>query len=58
MNKEFIGEELKKYREENKKTQMDMAKYFEVALSTYQLWEKAVTMPNEKNLPNVVDIIE
>jgi|AntRauTorckE6833_2_1112554.scaffolds.fasta_scaffold105619_2 DNA-binding XRE family transcriptional regulator len=58
MNKEFISEELKKYREENKKTQIDMAKYFEVALSTYQMWEKGVATPNEKNLPHVIDIIE
>ena len=58
MNKKFIGEELKKYREENKKTQMDMAKYIDVALSTYQLWEKAVALPNDENFPHVIDIIE
>jgi len=42
--------DLLELRKENGLTQVDVAKAIGVSLTSYQLWEKGVTTPNEDNL--------
>lgn len=41
---------IKQWRKKNNVTQIELAKETGVSLTTIQLWERAVTTPNEENL--------
>ena len=49
---------LIKYKEENQKTQIDMAKMFKVSLSSYRNWECGVTTPSESSMKRIKEILE
>ena len=49
--------ELKKLRKEKGFTQGDMAIKCEVSLTSYQLWERGVTKPNEENMVKLKKVL-
>jgi len=53
-----IGVKLQQYRNNKNMTQTDMAKMFNVSLSSYRHWEMDVTKPNKENLLKVLKITE
>jgi transcriptional regulator with XRE-family HTH domain len=49
---------LKTERKAMEMTQIEVAKKVGVSLTTYQLWERGVSKPNEENLVNLKKVFE
>lgn len=56
MCKTHIGKQIKKYREQSKLSQLDLAVMIEVEQSNVCLWENGKTMPTIHNLIKIADI--
>jgi len=50
-------EKLKSIRKSLGKSQVDMALMFKVSLTTWQMWEKGVTTPNEENMAKLNELL-
>lgn len=48
---------LKKQREKLNLTQSDVAKSVGVSLTSYQLWEREVSTPNDKNMKKLMKVL-
>lgn len=49
---------LKKLRTKLELTQIDVAKACQVSLSSYRMWEKGVTKPNEDNMKKLKNVLK
>ena len=50
--------ELKEFRTNEGKTQLDMAIILGVSLMTYQLWERKAMNPNEENQKKIDELLK
>lgn len=51
----MLGRKLKKIREENKKTQDDLAQYLSIKRQTYSAYERGISMPDALTLSKLAD---
>lgn len=56
MCKTHLGKQIKKYREQSKLSQLDLAVMIEVEQSNVSNWEKGKYLPTLTNLVKIADI--